>query len=102
MRGLDTSEAPDRRAPSIAYPALPGATEPRPLDKLIGTTHAQVLTELSAPLATGELAERLHLSPSTGSYHLQVLHRAGLVRRTRQVFYHNVRADWEARSQARP
>ncbi len=76
--------APDPRTPLIVYPAIPPeSARPRQVDELIGATRAQLLAELVQPRTTGELARRLYLSPSTVSYHLQILHRAGLIQRTR-------------------
>lgn len=76
--------ASDLRAPLILYPAIPPeAARPRRMDELIGATRAQVLAELVQPRTTGELAQRLRLSPGTVSYHLQILHHAGLIKRTR-------------------
>jgi DNA-binding transcriptional ArsR family regulator len=80
----------------IICPAIPSSSAPsRPqLDELIGPTRALLLAELATPRSTSELAELLHLSPGTVSYHLQVLHRAGLLHRTRRsrhVLYQKVR-----------
>jgi DNA-binding transcriptional ArsR family regulator len=61
---------------------------------LIGHTRAALLSQLSEPVTTGELSRRLGLTPGTVSYHLGILRRAGLVRRSRrgsQVTY--VRSD---------
>ena len=57
----------------------------RELAELIGRTRARTLDAVADPAATGEVAGRLRLSPSTVSYHLQIPHRAGPVRRTRDV-----------------
>ncbi|WP_051970726.1 ArsR/SmtB family transcription factor [Kitasatospora azatica] len=77
--------SPDPRRPLLVYPALPEPpAQPEQVDELIGPTRASLLAELSQPRTTGELAERVHLSPATVSYHLQILHRAGLLRRTRR------------------
>ncbi|WP_157535768.1 ArsR/SmtB family transcription factor [Kitasatospora mediocidica] len=74
----------DPRPPLIVYPAIPSSRAAGPLsDELIGPTRAQLLVELSQPRSTVELARRLHLSSATVSYHLQILHRAGLLQRTR-------------------
>ncbi|MCQ4044981.1 ArsR/SmtB family transcription factor [Streptantibioticus rubrisoli] len=77
-------DAPDPRTPLVVYPALPlDVDRPRQVEQLIGETRTRVLAELAQPRTTGDLARRLHLSPATVSYHLQILHRAGLIRRTR-------------------
>lgn len=91
--------SPHRRATMLFYPVArpaPGST-PRPArpDELIGRTRARILAAVADPATTGEVAGRLRLSPSTVSYHLQILHRAGLVRRTRDVrsvLYQSTRA----------
>ncbi len=75
--------------PMILYPAFPGAgsgPEPGPASPagdLIGATRARLLADLDVPRSTTELAERHWLAASTISYHLGVLHRAGLLVRTR-------------------
>ncbi|MFG2267229.1 helix-turn-helix domain-containing protein [Streptomyces sp. NPDC048720] len=51
--------------------------------QLLGPTRAALLTALTRPATTAQLAARHYLSPATVSYHLGVLHRAGLVTRTR-------------------
>lgn len=90
---------PHRRATMLFYPvarhtpgSAPQAARP---DELIGRTRARILAAVADPATTGEVAGRLRLSPSTVSYHLQILHRAGLVRRTRDVrsvLYQSTRA----------
>ncbi|KJS56310.1 hypothetical protein VM98_07805 [Streptomyces rubellomurinus subsp. indigoferus] len=78
-------DVPAPRTPLIVYPAAPNDCLPGSGgDELLGATRAKLLAELSQPHTTGELAARLSLSPATVSYHLQILHRAGLVRRTRR------------------
>ncbi|MEY9935663.1 hypothetical protein ABH926_010345 [Catenulispora sp. GP43] len=80
---IDTGDAPEVRIPTLSYRAVRSPSGPRPpLDELIGTTRAHLLAALTTPHTTSELAERLHLSRSTVSYHLQILHRAGLLHRT--------------------
>ncbi|WP_280728213.1 winged helix-turn-helix domain-containing protein [Kitasatospora sp. MAA4] len=75
---------PAPRTPLIVYPAVPSSRASGPLsDELIGPTRAHLLAELAQPRSTAELARRLHLSSATVSYHLQILHRAGLLQRTR-------------------
>ncbi|MGI5372891.1 ArsR/SmtB family transcription factor [Streptomyces sp. CA-251387] len=65
-------------AESIA-PAAPSAE----MARLLGPTRAGLLTALAQPASTTQLAARHFLSPATVSYHLGVLHRAGLVARAR-------------------
>ncbi|MCX4755846.1 ArsR/SmtB family transcription factor [Kitasatospora purpeofusca] len=81
--------------PMILYPAFPApgagpdagpGPEPGPASPagdLIGATRARLLADLDVPRSTTELAERHWLAASTVSYHLGVLHRAGLLVRTR-------------------
>ena len=52
--------------------------------ELIGHTRARILRQLERPQTTVDLASRLGLSPSTVSYHLGVLYRAGLLDRRRE------------------
>ncbi|WP_424641559.1 ArsR/SmtB family transcription factor [Embleya sp. AB8] len=76
--------APAPRTPLIVYPAAPvDCLAPSGTHELMGATRAKVMVELSQPRSITELAQRLYLSPPTVSYHLQILHRAGLVSRTR-------------------
>lgn len=94
---MGSFEAPDcpaepwrpRRDPMLLYPIVrqgPGTPpEPPSPAELIGQTRARILAATAQPATTGEVAGRLRLSPSTVSYHLQILHRAGLVRRTRDA-----------------
>lgn len=70
--------AQDEGGPFESQPAYDHA-------ELIGRTRARILDAAADPAATGEVADRLRLSPSTVSYHFQILRRAGLVRRTRYV-----------------
>ncbi|NUR27075.1 MAG: winged helix-turn-helix transcriptional regulator [Catenulispora sp.] len=90
---IDPADAPARRVPTITYRAIrsPSASRPR-LDELIGTTRVHLLAALATPHSTDELAERLHLSRSTVSYHLQILYRAGLLHRNQhnRVVYYQV------------
>ncbi|MFJ7907255.1 ArsR/SmtB family transcription factor [Kitasatospora sp. NPDC096204] len=77
--------APAPRTPLIVYPAAQADCLPPAQDHpLIGAMRRRLLAELSQPRSTTELAQRLYLSPATASYHLQILHRAGLVTRTRR------------------
>ncbi|AUG76853.1 hypothetical protein CFP65_1988 [Kitasatospora sp. MMS16-BH015] len=93
-RGLMLALYPAAAASSpavLVYPAAPDDQGPSPgLGELIGGSRAAVLAELAQPRTTGEVAARLGLSPSTVSYHLQVLYRANVLRRTRsarRVYY---------------
>ncbi|MFF8639051.1 ArsR/SmtB family transcription factor [Streptomyces pilosus] len=87
------------RPPMLIYPvrdrAGTGATAPvipsAEMAHLLGPTRAGLLAALAQPASTTQLAARHFLSPATVSYHLGVLHRAGLVTRTRtgrSVLYH--------------
>ncbi|GHG73287.1 ArsR/SmtB family transcription factor [Streptomyces griseocarneus] len=94
---LLSSDPWNERGPYLIYPAARGAVpqlpaEPaaHPLADVVGHTRYALLAGLTSPRTTGELARRHHLSPSTVSYHLAHLHRAGLVTRARsgkQVYY---------------
>ncbi|MEU8655062.1 helix-turn-helix domain-containing protein, partial [Streptomyces sp. NPDC048737] len=86
------------RPPMLIYPvrdkAVTGAVAPAvpsaEMARLLGSTRAGLLAALAQPASTAQLAARHFLSPATVSYHLGVLHRAGLVTRTRagrSVFY---------------
>jgi DNA-binding transcriptional ArsR family regulator len=57
---------------------------PAALVTLLGTQRALILQRLGHPLTAGELAEALAAGPSTASYHLSALERAGLVDRERR------------------
>ena len=59
-------------------PAAPGA-----LVSLLGETRVRLLTLLSEPTPTNELARRLRVTPSAVSQHLRVLYSTGLVNRAR-------------------
>ncbi|MFF2079035.1 ArsR/SmtB family transcription factor [Kitasatospora sp. NPDC058162] len=95
-RAADSGTADERtcRNPALVYPA---AADNPPDDRrrrsLLGNSRTTLLTHLTQARTTTELADRTGLSPSTVSYHLQALHRGGLVRRTRRsrhVFYQAV------------
>ncbi|MFF2191429.1 ArsR/SmtB family transcription factor [Streptomyces sp. NPDC058157] len=92
----EPSGTPEPRTPLIVYPAAQVDCLPPAQDHpLIGEMWRKLLAELSQPRSTTEIAQRLYLSPATVSYHLQILHRAGLVtraRRSRQVFYQRLGA----------
>ncbi|MFK8910339.1 ArsR/SmtB family transcription factor [Streptomyces sp. YS-3] len=90
MSCIDAPEAPGPRIPMITYPVAASPARSQNLGDLIGTTRAEILAELTQPQSTEGLAQRLHLSRATVSYHLQILHRAGLLQRTRRsrhVYY---------------
>lgn len=78
---------PWQRPPLLAYPGRERPTAPAApsaeLSGLLGPTRAGLLAALSRPASTAQLAARHFLSPATVSYHLGVLHRAGLVVRAR-------------------
>ncbi|WP_147264636.1 helix-turn-helix domain-containing protein [Streptomyces sp. NBRC 110611] len=87
----------------LVYPVRPHRPAHRPqgkdrtaegtapsLGNVIGHSRSLVLTGLDVPRTTTQLAARHHLSPSTVSYHLSRLLRAGLVTRVRdgnRVYY---------------
>jgi DNA-binding transcriptional ArsR family regulator len=86
----------------LAYPVRPGLkgdlptgnagdhAEADPLGRVIGHARLLLLADLGSSRTTTELAERLHMSASTVSYHLLRLHRVGLLNRTREgsrVYY---------------
>jgi DNA-binding transcriptional ArsR family regulator len=83
--------------PTVVYPARGIATlwedatpAPDGLARLLGTTRATILSDLSAPRSTTELAQRLSLSPAGASHHLTALRDAGLLtthREGRTVLY---------------
>ncbi|WP_152645867.1 ArsR/SmtB family transcription factor [Streptacidiphilus albus] len=85
---MDCTPAPVPRPPIITYPALrSAATGPSAApttQALFGMTRARLLADLQVERTTGELGERHFLAASTVSYHLGILHRAGLVTRTRK------------------
>jgi DNA-binding transcriptional ArsR family regulator len=97
FNGCSPYGATGPRTPLILYPALTTNPAPPPLThELIGNTRARLLALLTQPATTDELARRLHLSRATISYHLQILHRAGMLHRTRhsyQVFYQKAPAN---------
>ncbi len=82
---IDSVPGPADRQPMFAYPCRPGPqTRPRPtVHALLGATRARLLSDLHTPRTTAELSERHFLATSTVSYHLGILHRTGLVTRTR-------------------
>jgi hypothetical protein len=67
-----------------------GTADPPPKGTLLGDRRTKLLADLDVPRAAHQLAARQLLAPPTVSYHLGLLHRAGLVRRRRvgkQIFY---------------
>lgn len=86
---LDALPGPAHRQPMLAYPARSGPQDRlwtptvSPAQKLLGVTRARLLSDLGSPRSTAELSERHFLATGTVSYHLGILHRAGLVTRTR-------------------
>jgi len=71
------------RTPVLYYQAARDEPSSGLTAELVGVTRARILAQLRQPQTTTELATQLYLSPGTVSYHLQILHRAGLVRRNR-------------------
>lgn len=91
--GVDTTRGANGPQAVVWYRLRPtdaaGDASPQ-AHALLGPTRAAVLTDLSVPRSTSELAARQALSPSTVSYHLGILYRSGLVtklRDTRNVMY---------------
>lgn len=90
VRGAVTLISPTE-PPVVAYPARGrGAvwdTAPPPVDAavadLLGAPRARLLALLREPATTTDLARRLGVTPGAVSQHLQVLHAARLVSRTR-------------------
>lgn len=54
------------------------------LSALLGRTRSVLLNMLDLPTTTTQLAAHLKLTPPTANEHLRVLHRAGLISRTRR------------------
>ena len=63
------------------------AAAPTGLAAVLGATRADLLSRLSSPVSTSELALRTGGSPSGVSQHLTALHAAGLVQRHRMGRY---------------
>lgn len=73
--------------PVLVYPVsrLPAAeTKPGALAELIGRTRAAVLEAVGDGCTTGDVAQRLDISPASASQHLTVLREAGLVLSVRE------------------
>lgn len=81
--------------PTVVYPALgmgrlhtdPAPRPPAALARLLGHQRAALLTGLTVPASTTELARRHTLAPSTVSAHLTALREAGLLGSRRQGYY---------------
>ena len=91
---LDPTPLPGRYRPVLLYPASTADRGPRTSHRgsgeILGASRALLLADLAQPRSTTELARRHDFTPSTVSYHLGVLARAGLVtrfRRQRHVLY---------------
>ncbi|MEV6808865.1 winged helix-turn-helix domain-containing protein [Streptomyces sp. NPDC051132] len=69
-----------------------GGLSSEALAALVGQTRSAVLRELRAPRTTGQLADRLGVSPSCASQHTAVLRESGLIttRRIRNSVLHSV------------
>ncbi len=72
---------------TVYYPAGrsggAGRADPADLAEVVGAVRAALLTDLGVARSTTELAVRQSVAPSTVSYHLAALHRAGLVTKDR-------------------
>ncbi len=92
--------ADDSLPPVLVYPVEhpplwrpePGAGEA--VDELMGTTRATLLRLLTSSHATGALAARLDVAPSTISRHILALRNAGLVATERHGQYQIHRRTW--------
>ncbi|MCX5252319.1 MULTISPECIES: ArsR/SmtB family transcription factor [unclassified Streptomyces] len=81
--------------PTVLYPAMgmgrlhtvPAPRPPEALARLLGHHRAALLTGLTMPASTSELAVRHSLAPSTVSSHLTALRAAGLLDARRQGYY---------------
>ncbi|MBB5958569.1 DNA-binding transcriptional ArsR family regulator [Saccharothrix tamanrassetensis] len=71
------------RTVHVVYPAMAVPASAPALGDVLGHTRAALLGDLDVPRTTTDLARRHHLSPSTVSYHLGRLSKAGLVDRER-------------------
>jgi DNA-binding transcriptional ArsR family regulator len=71
------------RAVARLWPHVPNPT-PAAVGELMGQTRAMLLAALDRPTSTRQLSRQSGLAPATVSYHLNVLHRSGLVRRRRR------------------
>ncbi|MFF0741751.1 ArsR/SmtB family transcription factor [Streptomyces sp. NPDC004111] len=79
--------ADDEALPTLRYPARgigslwnpPAAVCSDALAGVLGRTRARLLSELTAPASTTELAHRLGITPGGASQHLTAMRAAGLV-----------------------
>ncbi|MBZ3913386.1 ArsR/SmtB family transcription factor [Streptomyces acidiscabies] len=105
---LDKPWQPSLRYPPRAVGTLwhtRPATVPDALAGVLGRSRAMILTELTAPASTTELARRTGLTPGGTSQHLTALRNAGLVsahRAGRQVLYARTRAGQTLTEAAQP
>jgi DNA-binding transcriptional ArsR family regulator len=67
------------RPPGIGTPTVAGEA----LALILGPPRAAVLQALGKPLTVGELASAVQCAPTTATYHLQQLAKAGLITRQR-------------------
>lgn len=83
----------ERQQPTLVYPAGdlhqfwipgPGSSAPDGLEALIGRARAATLRAIGSGCGTGELANRLGVSPATASEHAAVLRRGSLVATQRE------------------
>lgn len=88
---IPTGIADPALPPVLVYPVHPGESDPAPrhtsaaLQRLLGTTRAQILAATQQGRSTGELARLLRISPATVSHHTAVLREAGLIESRRQA-----------------
>ncbi|WP_405805364.1 winged helix-turn-helix domain-containing protein [Streptomyces sp. NBC_01187] len=76
--------------PGAGTPRVRRASDHPPGEAAIGPTRRALPADLDVPRTTTQLAALHQLSPSTISYHLTQLHRAGLLTRARtrnSVYY---------------
>jgi DNA-binding transcriptional ArsR family regulator len=87
VKGYSSSQTtlryPARGAAAVWEQRLPQNASNQALRDLLGSPRARLLKALRCPASTAALARSLDVSPSAVSQHLAVLHRCGLVDRTR-------------------
>jgi DNA-binding transcriptional ArsR family regulator len=87
VKGYSSSQTtlryPARGAAAVWEQRLPQNASNQALRDLLGRPRARLLKALRCPASTAALARSLDVSPSAVSQHLAVLHRCGLVDRTR-------------------